>query len=167
MWITMKLSTASTFILSGISLYFIARAQEGEFEKAFLALSITSLLIVLIMGTLFFSAIVGLHTGIEDLFIKDTGDAVKSVVPGRPSVPTMLCFMLIAAAGILTTLNLAQLRPKLRAIGIIVGSVGTLAAAGYIFNAPFLYYFIPDVNSAMACHTAIMFMLLGTGLICL
>ena len=166
-WITMKLSTAFTFFLSGVSLYFIVKAQEGEFEKAFIALSITSLLIMLIMGTLFFSALIGLRTGIEDLFIKDMGNTINSIVPGRPSVPTMACFVLIAAAGILTTLNLDKLRLKLKAIGMIIGSIGAIAAAGYIINAPLLYYYIKNSNSAMAYHTAIMFILLGIGFVCL
>jgi hypothetical protein len=166
-WISMKLSTAFTFLLSGISLYFIIRSQEGDIEKAFIALSITSLLIMLIMGTLFFSALLRVRTGVEDLFIKDAGNAALSVSPGRPSVPTMVCFVLIAAAGILTTLNPDKLRVKLRAIGLIICSIGAIAVAGYIINAPLVYYYIKDHNSAMACHTAVMFVLLGTGFICL
>jgi len=140
-WITMKLSTAFTFVLSGISLYFIIRAQEGEFEKTLIVLSITSLLIILIMGTLFFSTLIGIHTGVEDLFIKDAENAIKSIVPGQPSIPTMLCFMLVAVAGILTILNPGQLRSKLRAIGMMICSIGTLAIAGYIFNVPFITMF--------------------------
>jgi len=166
-WITMKLSTAFTFVLSGISLYFIIRAQEGEFEKTLIVLSITSLLIILIMGTLFFSTLIGIHTGVEDLFIKDAENAIKSIVPGQPSIPTMLCFMLVAVAGILTILNPGQLRSKLRAIGMMICSIGTLAIAGYIFNVPLIYYYVPGANSAMAFHAAILFMILGAGFLCL
>ena len=166
-WVTMKLSTAIAFLLSGITLYFIVKAIEGEFDKAQVALSITSLIIVLLMGTLFFSALLKIHTGVDDLFIKEHAGAVKSAAPGRPSVPTMLNFILIASAGILTLLNPGNLQPKLRLIGLTVGITGAVAVAGYIMNAPLLYYFIEGINSAMACHTAILFALLGMGLLCL
>jgi drug/metabolite transporter (DMT)-like permease len=166
-WVTMKLTTAIAFLLSGITLYFIVKAVEGEFDKAQVALSITSLIIILLMGTLFFSALLKIHTGVDDLFIKEHAGAVKSAVPGRPSVPTMLNFILIASAGIFTILNPGNVQPKLRTIGLTVGIIGTAAVAGYIMNAPLLYYFIEGINSAMACHTAILFALLGMGLLCL
>ena len=166
-WVTMKLTTAIAFLLSGITLYFIVTAIEGEFDKAQVALSIASLIIVLLMGTLFFSSLLKIHTGVDDLFIKETTGSVKTVTPGRPSVPTMLNFILIAAAGILTMLNPKKLLSKLRTIGLTVGIIGAVAVAGYIINAPLLYYFIEGTNSAMAIHTAILFVLLGVGLSCL
>jgi hypothetical protein len=166
-WVTMKLTTAIAFLLSGITLYFIVKAIEGEFDKAQVALSITSLIIILLMGTLFFSALLKIHTGVDDLFIKESAAAVKSVAPGRPSVPTMLNFILMASAGILTILKPGNVRSKLRLIGLTVGIIGAVAVAGYIMNAPLLYYFIEGINSAMAFHTAILFVLLGIGLLCL
>jgi len=166
-WVSMKFTTAIAFVLSGITLYFIARAVEGEFDKAQVVLSITSLIIILLMGTLFFSAILKIRTGAEDLFIKETAGAVKTVTPGRPSLPTMVNFILIASAGILTTLNPGNLRSKLKIIGVVVGLIGATAVVGYCLNAPHLYYYIEGVNSAIALHTAALFMVLGIGLICL
>ena len=166
-WVTMKLTTAISFLLSGITLYFIVRAVEGDFDRAQVALSITSLMIILIMGTLFFSALLNIHTGIDDLFIIETPGAVKTVAPGQPSMPTMLNFILTAAAGIFTILNPDKLQSKLRIISMTIGTIGAAAVVGYIINAPLLYYFIAGINSAMACHTAILFVLLGSGLLCL
>jgi hypothetical protein len=166
-WVSMKFDTAIAFVLSGITLYFIVRAVEGESDKAQVVLSITSLIIILLMGTLFFSAIFKIRTGTEDLFIKEAAGTVKTVTPGRPSVPTMFNFILIAAAGILTTLNPGNLRSKLKIIGVIVGLIGAMAVVGYIINAPNLYYYIEGINSAIACHTAALFIVLGIGFICL
>jgi hypothetical protein len=165
-FVSMKFSTAFAFVVSGISLYFLVRAREGEFEKAQVALSITSFILTILMGLLFFSDIFGIETGIENLFVRDPGDA-KSVVAGMPSVPTMINFLLIALACIITNINPAELRPKLKTIGAMVGVIGLLAVAGYVFGAPLLYFFIPGVNSAMALHTAVLFVALGTGLLCL
>jgi hypothetical protein len=166
-WVSMKLATAVAFVLSGVTLYFIAKAREGEFDIAHVVLSITSLLIVLIMGILFFSALLKINTGAEDLFIKEQAGAVKTVVPGQPSVPTMLNFLFIAAAGVLTMLNPKELRSKLRIIGLIVGIIGTVPVVGYIISVPLLYYFIDGINSAIAFNTAVLFVLLGKGLVCL
>jgi hypothetical protein len=165
-FVSMKFSTAFSFVISGISLYFLVRAREGEFEKAQVALSITSFILAILMGLLFFSAIFGIKTGIENLFVRDTGD-LKSAAPGMPSVPTMINFLLIALAGIVTILNPAAPPPKLKIPGIMVAGIGALAVAGYIFSAPQLYYYIAGVNSAMALHTALLFVVLGTGLLCL
>ena len=119
------------------------------------------------MGILFFSALLEIHTGAEDLFVKETTSAPKTVVPGQPSVPTMINFMLIGLAAILVMRNTKKLQSKLRLIGLIVAAIGALAVIGYIISAPFLYYFIQGTNSAMACHTAVLFVMLGIGLLCL
>jgi hypothetical protein len=166
-WISMKFDTAIAFFLSGITLYFIARAIECQFDKAQVVLSITSLIIILLMGILFFSAILGVHTGAEELFIKETVLAAKTVMPGRPSIPTMVNFILIALAGIFTMFNSGTLRAQLRIIGLIIGIIGASAVIGYIINVPILYYYVKGINSAMACHTAVLFVLSGTGLLCL
>jgi hypothetical protein len=166
-WVSMKFDTAIAFVASGITLYFITRAKEGAFDQAQVALSITSLIIILFMGILFFSTLLGIHTGTEDLFIKEINLSASTVIPGRPSLPTMVNFILIALAGILTMLNLKKLRPKLKIIGLAVGIIGALAVIGSIINAPLLYYFIAGVNSAMALHTALLFVLIGIGLLCL
>jgi len=166
-WISMKFDTAVAFVAGGITLYFIIRAKEGAFDQAQVALSITSLIIILLMGILFFSTLLGIHTGVEDIFIKEPAGGIKTVIPGRPSLPTMLNFILIALAGILTMLNLKKLQPKLKIIGLAVVIMGVLAVIGYILNAPLLYYYLPGINSAMALHTAILFVLLGIGLLCL
>jgi len=165
-WVSMKFSTAVAFVLSGITLYFLARAREGAFETAQVVLSITSLILAILMGLLFVSSIVGIQTGVEDMFVKET-DTVRTVLPGRPSVPTMINFMLIALAAVLAMLNPANLLRKLKITGYTVGAIGALAVVGYIFNAPFLYYYIEGLNSAMALHTALLFILLGTGLVVL
>jgi hypothetical protein len=152
-WISMKFDTAITFLLSGITLYFIIRAIEGEFARAQVALAITTLIIILLMGILFFSTLLGIHTGVESLFIQEAAGAVKTVTPGQPSLPTMLNFILIALAGILTMLNLEKVQLRLKIMGYVVGTIGALAIVGYIINAPLLYYFREGVNQLWPAAT--------------
>ncbi|MFZ2657723.1 MAG: hypothetical protein WAX69_22510 [Victivallales bacterium] len=166
-WISMKFDTAVAFLLSGISLYFIVRTQEGEFDKAQVVISITSLIIMLLMGILFFSSIFRIQTGAEHLIFNEVPGGVKTVIPGRPSIPTMFSFILVAIAGVLSILHLKNIRTTLVIIGLFVGIIGASAVLGYIINAPYLYYYFEGVNSAMAFLTATLFALLGAGLICL
>jgi len=167
LWVSMKYTTAVSFILSGITLYFIVRAFEGEFDKAQVVISTTSLAIILLMGLMFFSALLNIRTGADELFIKETIVSEKTVSPGVTSLLTMFNFMLIGAAGIFTILNPAKARLKLKIIGLFIAAVGATAIFGYIIDAPLLYSYIEGVNSAIAFHTAALFVLLGIGLICL
>lgn len=166
-WVSMKFDTALSFVLSGTSLYFIVRAQEGAFEKAQIALSITTLILVLIMGILFFSSLFEVYTGTENLFLKEAEGEVKTVSLGRPSFLTMIGFMLVASAGIMAMLGSRNLRLRLKIVGSIIAMIGFVAIIGYTFDLPFLYYFKAGISSAMAVHTAAFFILLGIGLLCL
>ena len=166
-WVTMKFSTALCFFLSGITLYIIANSQEKGLGIAQVVLPITTLCILLLMATLLISVFIGLRTGVEDLFVKEAEGAVKTTTPGRPSVGTMINFVLMATAGILTILDIARLKVKFLAIGRIVAFIGSVAIVGYIFNTPVLYYTVEGFSTAMAFHTAILFVLLGVGLISL
>jgi hypothetical protein len=118
------------------------------------------------MGLLFFSTVFGIQTGIESMFIKDPGGP-ETVVPGRPSIPAMINFLLITLAAILNILNPEKLVPKLRIIGYIVAATGLLAVVGYVLHVPALTYYIRDVNTPMAINTAVLFVLLGSGFVCL
>lgn len=164
-WISMKFSTALSFVLSGIILYLIAMSLESGSGVAQAFLPVAVLIILLMMVSQLAATFLGLRLGIEELFIKEAKGTVRSVVPGRPSVPTMVSFILIAAAGMLTMLNLANLKSKLRFLGWIIMIIGTVAVLGYLVNAPLLYYYIEGKNSAMAFHTAILFALIGISLI--
>jgi hypothetical protein len=166
-WVSMKFDTAIVFILSGITLYFIVGAMKGEFDKAQVVISLTSLAMILLMGLLFFSALLNIRTGADELFIKETIVSEKTIAPGVTSLLTMFNFLLIGAAGILTILNPGKARLKLKIIGLFIVAVGVTAIFGYIIDAPLLYSYIEGVNSAMAFNAAALFILLGTGLLCL
>lgn len=164
-WVTMKFNTAVCFVLSGIVLYLIVISFESRFDIAQVFLPIPVLSILLIMGGHLTSVFLGLRLRIGEVFIKEANGFVLTTVPGRPAVPTMISFILVAAAGILTMLNRANLKPKLSFLGWVIMIIGMAAVFGYVVNAPFLYYYIEDKNTAMAFHTAILFVLAGISLI--
>ena len=166
-WINMKFNTAVAFAFSGFLLYCITLSREGKTDKAQVVVPILSFVIILLMGTSFLSAIFGVRTGIESMFIEDAHPTLMTVVPGKPSLFTMLNFLLIATCGLLSAAGAERMRFKLRSIGLTVAMIGAVAVIGYILNLPLLYYFIKDVNSAMALITAALFILLGAGVACL
>jgi hypothetical protein len=162
--VTMKFSTALSFFLSGIMLYFIAQFKNGNQELAIIIIPITSLIIFLFMTALLASIVVGINIGIEEMFVKDPMTAVGRVTPGRPSIASMVNFVLIALAGILTLLSLKGFNKKLAIIGLAVGLIGLIAILGYIINQPLLYYMVAGKSSAISLNAAIIFVLWGAGL---
>ncbi len=165
-WRSMRIITAVGFILAGATVYFIARALEGEFDMAQVALCITSFTLVLLMGVSLFSTVFGL-SGVEDLFIRKAASEGKTIILGRPSLLAIYNFLLVAAAAVMVMWKIGKLQPKLQIIGLMIGLIGAIAILGYIINVPVLYHFMQGKGSAMACPTAVLFVLLGSALLCL
>lgn len=164
MWVTMKFSTALCFLISGLTIISIAGMKKYP-GLAQISLSMTTMLLMLFMASLFLSSFLGMRTGIEELFIKETQEAIRTTVPGRPSLGTMINFILIAIAGIAAMFRWAQLKVFLMFIGRTVMVIGGIAVLGYVLNLPPLYYAFEGLSTAMACHTALLFMIVGMSLI--
>ncbi|MBU0615477.1 MAG: hypothetical protein KJ601_05260 [Nanoarchaeota archaeon] len=163
-WGTMPFSTALCFFLSGIILYLTCLWQQGTKKDNDMIIIMSGLIILFFMATLLISMFVGLSTGIEDIFVKEASDAVKTNVQGRPSAGTMISFILIAIAGLLAVAKAKKTTKKLMIIGSAVTIIGTIGILGYILNLPVLYYSISDWSTAMAFHTAILLTMAGIGL---
>lgn len=164
-WVTMKFSTALSFFLSGITLYFVNNSLGKSADLAQIALSITILMILLLMATLLVSTFLNVRMGVEDLFVREAKEAVKTTTPGSPSVGTMINFISVAFAGILTLLDMKRLGQKIVIIGLIILIIGSIAVLGYVLSLPFLYYSVEGFSTAMALHTAFLFIITGAGFI--
>lgn len=164
-WVSMKFSTAICFFLSGIELYFLARFQKKDRGLAIIVVPIISMCLFLVMSSLLASTIIGVNVGVEEMFVRDSMMAVGSVTPGRPSIASMFNFILIALAGILTTLNVLRLNKVLPLIAVPVSVTGLTAILGYCIHQPLLYFAVPGKSSAMAVNTAVLFFLWGMGFV--
>lgn len=162
--VTMKFSTAVSFFLSGVALYFIAVSVGGRASAAQAVLPATALIIMLIMVTLLASALFGLKTGIENVFVEEAPAAVKTTVPGRPSLVTMADFIVISISAIAALFKGGRLKKILFSSGVILVTTGLLAISGYALGAEYLYFSWPGVSTGMALVTAVLFVLLGWGL---
>lgn len=160
-FVTMKFTTAMSFLASGIILYFAADSERKD--VSIIGLPIATFILLLLMSTLLASVIFGINTGVENLFVKEGSDAVHTTVPGRPSAGTMAGFILIGIVGLIGMNQIEEKRIVYKTIGGITGIIAIVALLGYVLNIPGLYYSIPGKSTAMAVHTAISFLILGAG----
>ncbi len=161
--INMKFITAFAFFLCSIGLWLIDLAVEGKREIPQVILPVISLLILLIMTTLLAGGLFGVQTETSDSFFTDT--SVKTVIPGMPAIPGMFAFVLVGISYILILFESPRLRQILLYFGIAIILLGLLASFGYLLQIPFLYYKFSSTSNAIALNTAILFVLLGIGLI--
>lgn len=160
--VEMKFVTAISFIASGIVLYSVSEKDRENSLVAQILLPGATLSIFILMTTLFITSVFGIGTSIDNLFIKEVSGAAHTVAPGRPSIPTMVNFILIAIAGSLISLEKNRIYFW---FGLVISIIGGVAVFGYVVNAPILYYLVIGKNTAMALNTAILFVIIGIGLI--
>lgn len=169
-WITMKIATALSFIISGVLIIFSGPILDKKPDLSQIVLSGTTLFLLLLMFSLLMSSFFGMKTGIEEMFIRETFEegsrnSVLSAAPGMPSIGTMINFVLIASVGIAVLYSKNRPYYSLKIIGVGVTVLGIIPIIGYIISAPALYYLVPGISSAIALHTAILFVFCGLAII--
>jgi signal transduction histidine kinase len=162
--VTMKFSTAISFVFSGITIYFVAQHYEGKTNKAQITVPLSGFVIFLFMVTLLSANMVGVNSGVEQLFVKESQDAVKTSDAGRPSIMTMINFILVVISGISA---LSDTRPKniVAILGYTILIIGAISVVGYIVNQPLMYYYVPNMSTAMAINTSVLFVAIGAAFV--
>lgn len=162
--INMQFATAFGFFLSSIALWCNDQSVNGNREIPQLILPATTILILLIMVTLLVGEILGVRTGISDLFLEGN-NVPYNPHPGIPSLVTMINFILFCIASIISLFESPTLKQKLSYLGVPIILLGVIACFGYLFQIPLLYYKISEMSTPMAFNTAILFVCLGFGLV--
>lgn len=161
-WVTMKFTTALSFFFSGIILYIVTSISSlGRSDFSQIALSFAVLIILLFMMTLLFSSVLYIRTGVEDFFVVETENTIQTIISGRPSIGTMINFILVSAIGLFKMNDFKKIYEKTVVIGILITIIGSIAILGYVFSIPSMYCVIEGVSSGMAVHTAILFIIIG------
>ena len=163
-WVTMKFSTAVSFLMSGIVIMLMNEYRNNNSEISRIFLFAPLIIILFFMATLMVTTILGTTSGVSSLFVKEDVGAIGSVKAGIPSIGTMINFILIIVVGF-TSLLISKKYKKYSLIsGGIVLILGVLALIGYAIEQPVLYYQVAGYSGAMAIHTAIAFCLVGIGM---
>lgn len=163
-WVTMKFITAAAFIFSGIAIYFMGEQVYKKGGIAEIVLPLSSMVILLLAATALISSALGVNTGVERMFVKENIGALKTTEPGVPSPATMGAFILIAVTALLSLVVTTGFRAVARILGGAVTLIGLIGLFGYLFNVPALYYSIEGISTAMAFHSAALFVLCGTAI---
>jgi len=164
-WVTMKFSTATSFLASGLIVLLMNESRNKNSEAAKIIIFAPLIIVLFFMATLLVSTIAGTSTGVSSLFVtEDASSALHSVTPGKPSVGTMVNFLLITGVGFTYLLVHPKQKKYYNICGAIVLALAITALVGYAIDSPPLYYQIEGASGAMALHTGIAFALLGIGM---
>lgn len=159
-WVTMKTLTAICFVLSGLIIISLSKQLKDKYW-AQVVLSASTIGLLFFLGGTATLHIFEAALGMENLFAKEAVDlAIKSARPGEPSIATTLCFAFIAAIG-LTKLFHINDKKVTKKMGGAIFSMGVFALLGYLLGQPLMYYYVPQISSGMAAHTALIFTGIG------
>jgi len=161
--VTIKFSTAISFVFSGVILYFVSNHCAGKIGMGQIAIPISGFVVFLFMATLLTTSIAGVPSGVEQLFVQEPPNAVKTQIPGMPSIPVAISFLLIVVVGIVSLNKPNKLRP-ISTIGYITMAIGGVSLVGHVTSQPILYYYVDGFSTGMAIHTSILFALIGFAL---
>ncbi|MBX9255436.1 PAS domain S-box protein [Desmonostoc muscorum CCALA 125] len=181
---TMKFNTALCFVLSGMSLWLFLRGgenrgrgaggQRGRGERTIqnyryswtlLFSRVCAIAVTTIAGLTICEYLFGWNFGIDELVIRDSPSSLATSHPGRMGVNTALNFMLVSVA---LQFLIHQRNHRSYWYAQILALIATLisfqALMGYAYKVKVLYGLAPYTTS-MALHTAVLFNLLGIGIL--
>ncbi|WP_136254275.1 sensor domain-containing protein [Onishia niordana] len=156
---SMKLNTALCFIACGLML-----KCKSPFVTAPVSLAISGGLacfVLVVSGLTLVEYAFGWRLGIDNLVVRDE-TTLASHWPGRMSVGTALCFIMLGAGWLASLLSwrLSILATQLLALAVIM--ISCVALIGYVFG---IQHFSLFIFSTMALHTAALFVLCGAGML--
>ena len=159
-WVTMKANTAIGFILSGASLWQLHRPTRRSIQRIQCCAAVVLLIGLLTLLEYGFNR----DLGIDQLIFQESVTAVATSAPGRMAVNTAFNFLLVGSALLLLS-KFRSLQVVIQAFTITVFFIAMLGLLGYLYNIQEFYGF--GAYTKMAVHTAIAFIILCIGMLCL
>lgn len=154
---SMKVNTASGFILSGASL---AITQRGRLSRMAVAILAGVACLIAVLGAVTLSQdLFGWTAGLDTLLLPDRYTAPDRF-PGRMSPATAAGFLFAGPA--LFLVHCRRMRKTIDVLAVALGTLALVGLTGYVFQVRQLYEFRP--YDTLALHTALSFLLLAAGL---
>jgi diguanylate cyclase (GGDEF)-like protein/PAS domain S-box-containing protein len=156
---TMKANTAVCVALVGAGLVLMSRSGAGSGRRLIgLGLITAASAIAIATASQF---VTGRDLGIDQLLLRETGDVVANVVPGRMSPLTAICLILVGSAALLAGIGRVQrLVVALAGVAIVVSAVQVFH---FVFGGAVPSFL--EGYSQMAVNAAIAIGILGLGVI--
>lgn len=152
-WVTMKFTTAASFLLLGLSLGII----DIDKKWSGTGISMLSLLSILLVTIAIVVAFINPSHNFATIGSQDT--TIYSIGNNIPSIGTLAAFVFAAFSALAYGVFRSALTAKM--LGIVVIIISSIAILGYVYKDPSLYYYSEGVSTAMALHTAILFLIAG------
>ncbi len=161
--VTMKPNTALCFVLAGIAL--VSLRETGATAPVSYALRqfgrLCAVLIAFVGAVTLCEDWFGWNIGIDQWVIRD-GLTRAGAIPGRMAPASALAFVLLGLSQVLTGAPV-RYRRSAQGLALLVLLIGAAGMLGYIYQTPALYR--QPGHSAMAFHTAWLFIILSAGTI--
>lgn len=159
--LSMKVNTATCFLLAGLSLWLLPWAQTNLPVRriAQVCASIVALLGLLTL----LQYLSGQNFGIDELVFKDNTAAIRTVHPGRMAPNTSLNHLLIGIVLLLLHTPSRRAHQVAQILSIPPFLIALLALIGYGYGTQSLYGLA--AYTPMALHTAVAFLVLTIGLL--
>jgi PAS domain S-box-containing protein len=157
---TMKANTALCFLLAGLALW----PKPGAEDWRRLAAQACAVLIWLIGLLTLGEYVTGLNFGLDELLFRDEPLSPVTAYPGRMGLNTALGFILSGAALMWAQSDGWRARWS-QGCALLVGLLGFITLIGYGYSLIQLTRF--SSSNSMALHTALGFLVLAFGLLCL
>ena len=166
-FMTMKFTTAFSFFLGGLILYFAVRNEKEDNPWASIFLPTATLTISILAGVGLVSSLLGFKNGLESLFLRETSEAILTSARENPSMGTIFGFLSISALGIIAISKIKTRKKIYITLGSLILLIGSVALLGYLISEEMLYYAMPGISKAMTVQAASLFIVLGVGFVLL
>lgn len=153
---SMKFNTALCFMLVGLLL--LSQDPSGVLANLSKVTTLT-LPLLLISGLTLVQYSTGWNLGIDNLIVQDRATD-PSDFPGRMSIGTALCFVLIGAAWLVSEHPSGHSALLMQLLALCVFAISGSALTGYLFG---VRQFAFSIFSTMALHTSLLFVLCSAG----
>jgi PAS domain S-box-containing protein len=164
--VTMKPNTSACFILAGIALWLLrapvvnptALNVAEKWAARFFAA------VIIIVGAITYGErIFGWNAGIDELLFHQTLLATQVPRPGLMAAATAMAFVLLGITLLLLDRETPGRHRPAQWLALAVVLVGFISSLGYLYGVKLLFGVAG--YSAVAIHTAVVFMLLGLGIL--
>ena len=157
---TMKLNTAISFVLAGLAL--LARVRISPARAWAWSSRLGAALVAAVGALTLLEYITNVSIGLDELLL-DPGQATSAAAhPGRMAPNTAVGFVLIGLALLAVEATNQKLLSLTQALSIGALLIGFVALTGYALSASALFGL---GYTSMALHTAILFVVLGLGVL--
>ena len=160
-FVSMKVNTALAFILVGFSLFI---AYNKFKSKVLNIIGYLSAFVVIFIGSLtlieYFATI---DLGIDQFLFKDNTASILTSTPGRMSAITAICFILLGISLIYSKSKIFESFLISQILSLISFTISGILLLAYFYKEWGLLQ--PFNSTAMAVHTALLFVILSKGII--